>query len=60
MIQDIRLHGQIGNAIEFYATIAGKDINQRYFFETSSDSGKEFDRFFSPGNEFIITDEGVT
>jgi len=60
MIQDMRLHGQIGNEIEFYATIAGKDINHRYFFETSSDAGKEFDRFFSPGNEFIITDEGVT
>lgn len=60
MIQDIRLHGQIGDTIEFYATIAGKDINHRYFFETSNEDGKEFDRFFSPGNEFIIADEGLT
>ncbi len=59
MIHDIRLHGQVGKAIEFYATIAGKNINHRYFYETSIEKEKELDRFFSPGNEFIINDEGV-
>lgn len=59
MIHDIRLHGQIGDAIEFFATIAGENINHRYFCETSSDRGNDFDRFFSPGNEFIIRRDGI-
>ncbi len=60
MIQDIRIHGQVWKNIEFYATIAGKDINHRYFYEASNEKGKEADRFFSPGNEFFVEDEGVT
>ncbi|MBE9505090.1 MAG: TIGR04442 family protein [Proteobacteria bacterium] len=60
MIRDIRLHGQVNNIIEFYATISGENIDQRYFYTSSSEKDSNFDRFFAPGNEFIISKDGVT
>lgn len=59
MIQDIRLHGQINNAIDYYATIAGKNIGNQFFYEISSEGGTEFIRFFSYGNEFVISEKGI-
>jgi uncharacterized protein (TIGR04442 family) len=60
MIQDIRLHGEISDKIEYYATVAGRDISRRYFHEIGTKSGKPFVRFFSSGNEFKMDDEGVS
>ena len=60
MIQDIRLHGQINNVIEYYATIAGKDISNRFFYEISAEDGHRFIRFFSYGNEFVISEKGIS
>ncbi len=60
MIQDIRLHGQINNVIEYYATIAGEDISNRFFYEISAEDGHRFIRFFSHGNEFVISEKGVS
>lgn len=57
MIQDIRLHGQINNVIEYYATIAGEDISNRFFYEISAEDGHRFIRFFSYGNEFVISEK---
>lgn len=54
MINDLRLHGSIGN-IEYFAFISGPGIYSNYFYEESSDSI----RFFSRGNEFTITETGV-
>jgi len=59
MIQDIRLHGQISDEIEYYATVAGIEISNRYFHEMGSRDGKPFVRFFSSGNEFTINSKGI-
>jgi len=60
MIQDIRLHGQINDKVEYFATVAGREISKRYFHEMgNTPEGKPFVRFFSSGNEFRITSTGV-
>ncbi len=59
MIQDIRLHGQINEKIEYFATVAGMDISNRYFHEMGSRDGKPFVRYFSSGNEFSINSTGI-
>lgn len=59
MIQDIRLHGQINEKIEYFATVAGMDISNRYFHEMGGRDGKPFVRFFSSGNEFSINSTGI-
>ncbi len=55
MIKEIRLHGKANEKLEFYVTIAGENLSNRYFYE----SLPEGDRFFSGGNEFVITSRGV-
>ncbi len=60
MIHDIRLHGDLSDKIEYFATIAGHDISHRYFFEERSDSGQEpVIRFFSFGSEVILKRGGI-
>jgi len=60
MIQDIRLHGAISDQIEYFTTIAGHDISHRYFFEEGKDpKSGPFTRFFSLGNELILTRDGI-
>jgi uncharacterized protein (TIGR04442 family) len=59
MIQDIRLHGQVTNAVEYFATVAGQNISHRFFYETGSPNDDTIIRFFSPGNEFIIGKEAI-
>lgn len=58
MHKDIRLHGQAGNRIEYYVMVAGNDAYQSYFFNIVQDV--DHLRIFSPGNEFIITPEGIS
>ncbi|MEK6777183.1 MAG: TIGR04442 family protein [bacterium] len=59
MIQDIRLHGTLSDKIEFFTTIAGHDISHRYFFEEGKDPQRgPYTRFFSLGNELILTRDG--
>jgi len=55
MIREIRLHGTANEAVEYYVTVTGEDLSNRYFYE-SHPSG---DRFFSGGNEFVIAPDGV-
>jgi len=60
MIHDIRLHGALSDEIEYFTTIAGHDISHRYFFEENTDPDQgPFIRFFSHGNELILTRKGV-
>ncbi len=60
MIQDIRLHGTLSEEIEYFATIAGHDLSHRYFFEEEKGlEGAPFIRFFSQGNELVLTQQGV-
>jgi len=55
MIQEIKLHGKANDKIEYFVTIAGADLSNRYFYESLPDG----DRFFSGGNEFIINPTGI-
>jgi len=54
MIKDLRLHGTLG-PVEFFAYVGGASIESTYFYEETSSHL----RFFSKGNEFTISDEGV-
>lgn len=55
MIQGISLHGKANDNVNFSVTVIGEDLSNRYFYD-STPSG---DRFFSGGNEFVITPTGV-
>ena len=55
MIKEIKLHGKANDNVDYYVTISGTDLSNRYFYESLPDG----DRFFSGGNEFIITPSGV-
>lgn len=58
MHKDIRLHGQVGDHIEYFVMVAGTDAYQRYFFNIVQD--REQLRIFSPGNELNITPTGIS
>lgn len=58
MQKDIRLHGHLGNGIEYFVTVAGTEAYQRYFFNIVQERGEL--RIFSPGNEFVLGSHGVT
>jgi len=58
MHKDIRLHGQSGDHIEYFAMVVGNEAYQRYFFNIVQDEDQL--RIFSPGNDFIIMPEGIT
>jgi uncharacterized protein (TIGR04442 family) len=57
MHKDIRLHGQTGDRIEYFATVVGTEAYQRYFFNIVQE--EDHLRIFSPGNDFIITPDGI-
>ncbi len=54
MIQDLRLHGEIG-PVEFFAFVGGANSHNPYFYEEEQSRI----RFFSKGNEFIIDGDGI-
>ncbi|HAK60128.1 MAG TPA: TIGR04442 family protein [Nitrospiraceae bacterium] len=55
MIREIKLQGNANENVDYHVTVAGVDLSNRYFHEFLPDG----DRFFSGGNEFIITRTGV-
>lgn len=55
MINDLRLHGTIG-PVEYFAFVGGAGALNTYFYEEEP-SGI---RFFSRGNEFMMTEEGIS
>ncbi len=55
MIKEIKLHGQANEKLDYFATIAGSELSSRYYYE----SLPEGDRFFSGGNEFVISPDGL-
>ena len=57
MQKDIRLHGQLANGIEYFVLVVGTDAYQRYFFNI--EHGADELRVFSPGNEFVLRQQGV-
>lgn len=54
MISDLRLHGSIG-PVEYFAFVGGASAFNTYFYE----EGPSSIRFFSKGNEFTMTAEGI-
>ncbi|HIJ88761.1 MAG TPA: TIGR04442 family protein [Desulfuromonadales bacterium] len=57
MYKDIRLHGMMGEQIEYFVMAVGFDAYQRYFFNILQEDNNL--RIFSPGNEMIISHEGL-
>src|SRR5512136_779509 len=55
MIREIKLLGKANDMVDYSVTITGADLSNRYYHE----SIPEGDRFFSGGNEFIISKSGV-
>jgi uncharacterized protein (TIGR04442 family) len=55
MIKDLRLHGSIG-IVNFFAFVAGPSSYNTYFYEEEPSRI----RFFSRGNEFTLSEEGIT
>lgn len=58
MHKDIRLHGQMGDQIEYFVMVAGTEAYQRYFFNIVQDDDNL--RIFSPSNEFMLSPEGIS
>ena len=58
MHKDIRLHGMMGEQTEYFVMVAGNDAYQRYFFNIVQEDDQL--RIFSPGNEMIISPEGIS
>jgi uncharacterized protein (TIGR04442 family) len=58
MHKDIRLHGMMGDQTEYFVMVAGNDAYQRYFFNIVQEDDQL--RIFSPGNEMIISPEGIS
>ncbi|MDH4226133.1 MAG: TIGR04442 family protein [Deltaproteobacteria bacterium] len=56
MIQEMTFHGKVNETVEYFATIAGKALMHRHFYE-QQDNGS--DRFFYAGNEIILDKNGV-
>jgi uncharacterized protein (TIGR04442 family) len=54
MISDLRLHGSTG-PVEYFAFLGGEGAYNTYFYEESPTGV----RFFSRGNEFTITEDGL-
>jgi hypothetical protein len=54
MIKDLRLYGNLG-PVEFFALVGGASVESTYFYEETA----SHIRFFSKGNEFTISNEGV-
>ncbi len=57
MHKDIRLHGIVGDETEYFVMVVGNEAYQRYFFNIIQDEDQL--RIFSPGNELVITPEGI-
>ncbi len=56
MSTELRLHGHIDDSIEFFATAAGADSSRPQFYQQTGDGL----RFFAPGNEFLLSPQGVS
>lgn len=55
MNTELRLHGRINDNIEYFATAAGCRTAHHHFYQVSDQSL----RFFAPGNELILDEQGV-
>ncbi|HSP13870.1 MAG TPA: TIGR04442 family protein [Thermoanaerobaculia bacterium] len=59
MIRAIVHQGSIGHAIEYFAVVAGPDVDRRFFFEQIKAPRGEVVRYFGGGSEVVLNPEGV-
>ncbi|HYR27016.1 MAG TPA: TIGR04442 family protein, partial [Thermoanaerobaculia bacterium] len=59
MIRAIVHHGFIGEAIEYFAVVAGPDVDKRFFFEQISAQRGDVIRYFGGNSEVVLNPEGV-
>ena len=59
MIRAIVHQGFIGNAIEYFAAIAGPDVDKRFFFEQINTGRGDVVRYFGGTSEVVLNPEGV-
>ena len=55
MSPELRLHGQINDSVEYYATAAGCRSAHQHFFQVAENEL----RFFAPGSELTLTPDEV-
>lgn len=59
MIRAIVHHGFIGTSIEYFAVVAGPDVDKRFFFEQIAAPRGDIVRYFGGSSEVVINPEGV-
>src|SRR5712691_2850048 len=59
MIRAIVHQGSIGHAIEYFAVVAGPEVDRRFFFEQINVPRGDVIRYFGGGNEIVLNPEGV-
>ena len=59
MIRAIVHQGFIGNTIEYFAAVAGPDVDRRFFFEQIGTGRGDVIRYFGGNSEIALNPEGV-
>jgi uncharacterized protein (TIGR04442 family) len=59
VIRAIVHHGFIGEAIEYFAVVAGPDVDRRFFFEQITAQRGDVVRYFGGNSEIVLNPEGV-
>src|SRR6266487_754619 len=59
MIRAIVHQGSVGQTIEYFAVVAGPDVDRRFFFEQINAPRGNVVRYFGGGNEIVLNPEGV-
>ena len=59
MIRAIVHQGLIGNSIEYFAAVAGPEVDRRFFFERIDTPRGDVVRYFAGGSEVILNPEGI-
>lgn len=59
MIRAIVHHGFVGSSIEYFAVVAGPDVDRRFFFEQINAPRGDVIRYFGGSSEIVLNPEGV-
>ncbi len=59
MIRAIVHQGFVGKTIEYFAVVAGPDVDRRFFFELIGTGRGDVVRYFGGNSEIVLNPEGV-
>jgi uncharacterized protein (TIGR04442 family) len=59
VIRAIVHHGFVGKTIEYFAVVAGPDVDRRFFFEQINAPRGDVIRYFGGTSEIVLSPEGV-